>query len=98
MTKMRTEEETILEEAARLVTGDRQNSYGPPDQDFQRTAKMWEALLGTCVQEDKTLKIPPKFVAMCMIALKLSRETHQNKRDNWTDTAGYAYCGSLCSE
>jgi hypothetical protein len=85
----------ILEEALELTKGDRQASYGPPDQDFARTAKMWEVILQPCINEGK-LEIEPRFVAMCMIALKLSRETHQRKRDNWVDIAGYSRCGSLC--
>jgi hypothetical protein len=81
-------EETILDEAARITSGDRQASYGPPDQDFARTAAMWSAIKGVSFE--------PREVAMFMIALKLSRETHQRKRDNWVDVAGYAHCGSQC--
>ena len=80
--------EDILEEALRITRGDRQASYGPPDQDFRRTAKMWSALKG--------VEFEPREVALFMIALKLSRETHQSKMDNWVDVAGYARCGSLC--
>lgn len=81
--------EDILTEALRLTSGDRQAQYGPPDQDFQRTAQMWSALKG--------VPFTAKEVAMFMICLKLSRQTHQDKRDNWVDIAGYARCGSLCS-
>jgi hypothetical protein len=84
------EQESILEEARRIVKGDRQNQYGPPDQDFQRTAKMWSALKG--------VEFSAQDVAMFMICLKLSRQTHQNKRDNWVDVAGYAECGSKCGQ
>ena len=80
--------EDVLEEALRITKGDRQNQYGPPDQDFQRTAAMWSALKG--------VQFTAQDVAAFMIALKLSRQTHQNKRDNWVDIAGYARCGSLC--
>ena len=90
-------DECVLDEAKRLQGGDRQNSYGPPDQDFKRTAKMWEAILGAYVERDE-LSIPPAAVSLCMIALKLSRETHQHKRDNWVDIAGYAKCGHICRE
>lgn len=79
--------EDVLEEALRITRGDRQAQYGPPDQDFQRTAAMWTALKG--------VEFTAKEVAMFMIALKLSRQTHQDKRDNWVDIAGYARCGSL---
>jgi hypothetical protein len=82
------EEEDILEEALRITKGDRNASYGPPDQDFQRTAKMWSAIKG--------VEFEAREVALFMIALKLSRETHQRKRDNFVDIAGYARCGSLC--
>lgn len=81
-------QESILLEAERLTDGDRQAQYGPPEQDFSRTAAMWNALFGwTATARD---------VAMAMICLKLSRQTHQNKRDNWTDIAGYAKCGHRC--
>jgi hypothetical protein len=78
----------ILEEALRITKGDRNASYGPPDQDFQRTAAMWSAIKG--------VPFEAREVALFMVALKLSRETHQRKRDNWVDIAGYARCGSLC--
>lgn len=80
--------EDILEEALRITKGDRNASYGPPDQDFTRTAAIWSALKGVTFEA--------REVALFMIALKLSRETHQRKRDNWVDVAGYARCGSLC--
>ena len=82
------EDEDVLEEALRITRGDRQNQYGPPDQDFQRTADMWSALKGVTFTK--------KEVAMFMILLKCSRQTHQDKRDNWVDIAGYARCGNLC--
>lgn len=89
-------EEDILEEALRITKGDRQATYGPPDQDFRRTADMWTALFAEKIRGGKDFA--PSDVAMAMICLKLSRETHQKKRDNWVDAAGYARCGSLCSE
>lgn len=84
------EVEDVLEEALRLTSGDRQNQYGPPDQDFARTAAMWTALFGH--------KFEARDVAMAMICLKLSRETHQKKRDNVVDGAGYFRCLHLCNE
>ena len=80
--------EDVLEEALRLTSGARQASYGPPDQDFRRTADAWSALFGW--------DVTPQQVAMAMIVLKCSRQTHMKKRDNWTDMAGYARCGHLC--
>lgn len=75
--------ETPLQEAQRLVHGDRQASYGHPIEDFTRTGRMWGAILGT---DD----VPPEKVALCMIAVKMSRECNRPKRDNAVDIAGYA--------
>lgn len=74
--------ETILEEAQRLVYGDRQQSYGHPADDFNRTAQMWSAILG--------VEVTAKQAALCMCAVKISREVNAPKRDNLTDLAGYA--------
>ena len=82
------DKESILLEAERLTDGDRQSQYGPPEQDFSRTASMWNALFGW--------NATARDVAMAMICLKLSRQTHMAKRDNWTDIAGYAKCGWRC--
>jgi len=81
-------DEDVLDEAKRLTSGERNNSYGPPNQDFAKTATMWRVILGVDVE--------PKDVALCMIALKLSRATWAAKRDNWVDIAGYARCGFQC--
>jgi hypothetical protein len=82
----------ILDEAKELTTGPRNNQYGPPDQDFQRTADMWNGLFGDMLVEP----FQAKHVAMAMIALKLSRARWMDLRDNWVDIAGYARCGHIC--
>lgn len=75
------ESESILEEAERLVVGARGADYGHPSEDFGRTAKMWTAILGH--------PVTAADVALCMVALKLSREVNRPKRDNRVDAAGY---------
>lgn len=87
-------QEDILEEALRITSGDRQASYGPPDQDFARTANLWNSLFAHKLSGSFT----PSDVAMAMICLKLSRETHQCKRDNRVDIAGYARCLDICQQ
>ncbi len=87
---IRVDEKDVLVEALKLTTGDRQNQYGAPDQDFERTAQMWSALKG--------VKFTTQEVAMFQICIKLSRNTHQSKRDNWVDIAGYARCGDVCRQ
>lgn len=76
------EHKSILPEAESLVHGDRNKDYGPPIEDFTRTAKIWSAILG--------IEIRPEQVPLCMIAVKLSRECNRPKRDNMVDIAGYA--------
>ena len=73
---------SILEEAHRLVHGDRGADYGSPLDDFTRTARMWSAILGAYVSAEQ--------VGLCMIALKISRQCNKPKRDNMVDVAGYA--------
>jgi hypothetical protein len=89
------DEEDILAEASRITRGSRQAQYGPPDQDFRRTADMWSALFISKLKDGVTFE--SRDVALAMILLKTSRETHQRKRDNWVDIAGYASCGSRCN-
>ena len=85
---------SVCQEAHALQSGDRQNQYGAPDQDFRRTAEMANALF-----VDKLRKpLTNVDVSMFMILLKLSRQTHQTKRDNWVDIAGYAQCGQSCDD
>ena len=74
-------QESILEEAKRIVHGDRGENYGYPFEDFSRTAKIWSAILG--------INIEPEQVALCMIGVKISREVNRPKRDNIVDGAGY---------
>lgn len=90
------EPKDILLEAYEVTRGDRQSSYGPPDQDFRRTAGMWSALFKDMLKDG--VEFEPFHVAQAMILLKMSRQLHQRKKDNWTDAAGYARCGWICDE
>jgi hypothetical protein len=80
--------ETILEEAARLTSHDRQGVYGHPKEDFARTALIWTGILRERLKPG--LQIRPEDVPLCMIGVKLAREAHRHKRDNPVDIAGYA--------
>jgi hypothetical protein len=82
---------SVIEEALRLVHGDRQESYGHPTEDFARTGRMWGAILGIP-------DVTPRLVALCLIALKVSRETHRHKDDTLVDIAGYAETLALIEE
>ena len=87
--------ETILEEAQRIVYGDREAQYGNPALDFARTGTMWGAILADwAITTQGQDPVPMHLVAACMAALKLSRIVQTpTKRDSWTDLAGYAAAG-----
>lgn len=89
----------VLAEAQRLITGDRNNQYGPPTQDFKRSADMAQALGYRRLDPNgEIVDLVPSDVAILISCVKLSRLMHQRtKRDNWTDLAGYAGCGYECS-
>ena len=87
---------TVLQEANDLIYGERNAAYGPPNQDFQRTADMWTGLFQYKLKEGERFR--PQDVAYFMIALKLSRAQHSDKRDNAVDIAGYAGCSWRCIE
>jgi hypothetical protein len=75
--------ESILNEAERLVSGDRGDDYGHPRDDFAKTAGAWQALFGW--------ECTPAQVALAMIVVKLSRlQVTPQKRDSIVDIAGYA--------
>lgn len=83
--------EDVLNEAARLITGDRNHTYGSPTQNFTDTAAVWNTILRRKLKDGESIQ--PGEVAAMMVGLKLVRMVAQPKRDNWTDIAGYAGCG-----
>lgn len=79
--------ENILQEADRLVGGDRQKDYGHPYHDFAKTAKLWSVVLGDILKPGK--EVTREQVALCMVMVKMSRQLNRPKRDNIVDGAGY---------
>ena len=74
-------DKSLLDEAYKLVTGDRQQSYDHPARNFDRIARLWSVAL------DK--EITAEDVATCMILVKIARQLHAPKRDNLVDAVGY---------
>jgi hypothetical protein len=99
-------QETILQEAQRLVHGNRQASYGHPIDDYTCTGRLWSAILDRWLRDigylkDSDIKLPdidPRIATLMMSAMKISREVHKHKRDNLVDQAGYAECTSMIAE
>lgn len=81
--------ESVAEEAQRIVTGSRRETYGPVMESFERIAKKWSVTLGT--------PVTAKQVSLCMIDLKTCRELGKAHRDNWVDICGYAILGEQLS-
>lgn len=80
------DEQSVLEEAAKCVTGPRRRDYGTPDENFSLIASLWSVQLKH--------EVTPMQVALCLILLKVARQSNSPKRDNLVDIAGYAQCAS----
>ncbi len=85
--------ETVLDEAIRITDGARQADYGHPRDDFARTALMWTGILGGKLREGA--EVTAADVPLCMIAVKLARQSHRHKRDNLVDIAGYSRTAAM---
>ena len=85
----------LLEAACMCVCGDRQETYGKVEDNFNRIANFWTIYIG---RDD--LAFTATDVAAMMALLKLARIASSTqdgampKADNWIDLAGYAACGS----
>lgn len=73
--------ETILEEAQRLITGDRNHTYDHPLDNFNRIARIWSVIFGIEVTEEQ--------VGLAMVGVKIARQAYKPTRDNLVDGAGY---------
>lgn len=81
----------ILNEAASLIVGDREQDYGAPEDNFQRIADIWNVLF-------PEVEFTPAKVALAMLALKLARTPQGYKHDTAVDAAGYAALYAELSE
>ncbi|BBC53849.1 hypotheical protein [Mycobacterium phage PP] len=78
-------QESILEEAQRLIHGPRNKNYGHPRENFADIAALFSGYLGQEVSDVD--------VANLMILVKIARVKGTGyHRDSFTDIAGYAGC------
>lgn len=85
-------DETVLQEANRIIYGDREQTYGDPAQNFDATASLWNGYLHAKYRVTGSMDFNALDVAHMMMLLKMAREIHMHKRDNVVDMAGYAGC------
>lgn len=82
-----------LEEATKIVTTDREEQYGSPEDNFALIASLWTLYFSY------ELCISTEDVVNMMILLKVARNaTGTGKVDNYVDIAGYAACGAELME
>lgn len=73
---------SLYEKAEQLIHGEKRDAYGPIEESYDRIAAIWSGILG--------INLDARHVALCMIGLKLYRESVQHKEDNIVDIYGYA--------
>lgn len=80
---MKDERRKVLEDAAELITGDRNKTHGNYSFESERIADIWS---GICSET-----IDPANVPLMMIGLKVARASAGLiNRDDFVDIAGYA--------
>jgi hypothetical protein len=78
---------SVLNEANSVVNGARADTYGGPEDSFNRIAALWNAY--------GNLALTAVDVAVMMGLLKVARlKNSPAHRDSWVDLAGYAACGA----
>jgi hypothetical protein len=87
-------EETVLEEAERLVGGERRGQYGHPLDAQTRIGEFFTVVLRDKLKAGE--KVTWKDVNLCMIGLKMARAMHNMSRDTLVDVAGYSRVNELC--
>jgi hypothetical protein len=78
----------ILEKANEIVnlrSEEKERQYGPFEEGMSKAAELASIITGK--------EISTKDMYLCMVALKLSRESYSHKEDNLLDAV--AYLGSL---
>lgn len=86
---------SVLEEAHKIIYGDREQTYGKPSKNLDTIAKMWNAYL--LAVENRSLNA--KDVAVMMVLLKSARlANQQTHRDSVVDICGYAALIERCDD
>ena len=87
----------ILETAKEIVTSDRNNQYGEPEDNFDTIASLWNAYL--VGKHSDGAVITAKDVALMMVLFKVGRILTSTtvKEDSYIDAAVYIACAAECA-
>lgn len=89
-TDMEDLEMTVLEEADKIINGERQDAYGAPEDNFRTIADFWTVYLRDIGVLANARTLYPIDVAHMMTLLKIARTSGQKPvRDNYVDAIGY---------
>jgi len=83
-------QETILDEAIRITSGERRRDYDSATPNHVRIANLWNAYISG--RKAPASPLSPGDVALMMILLKIARAAFTATRDSAVDIAGYARC------
>jgi len=72
----------ILNDAKKLIGGNRQKDYGDKLTNHKNIAALWSIFL--------QVNITAHDAAVCMALVKIARLMHQHKKDSYIDLAAYA--------
>lgn len=87
--------DSVLQEAHKIIYGDREKTYGKPSKNLDTIGKMWTAY----VTASGLTEFSAKDVAVMMVLLKAARLANDpNHRDSVVDICGYAALIERCDE
>lgn len=81
------EQESILDKAKQITSGERQKNYGHPKENFKRIAEMWNVYLDNRTNCWSSISV--EDVAWMMVLLKIARDQNKPTYDNLLDSIGY---------
>lgn len=89
----------ILDKAKEMVTGQREQDYGSPEDNFNIIAEYWMTYLDAVFRTRGIVELTADDVANMMCLFKLARiTTGTGTADSYIDLAGYAACGGELTE
>ena len=89
----------ILETASKLVCGDREQQYSPPENSFRAIAELWNAYLLNADVLTTGRMLEADDVVLMMALFKIARiQTGSYNDDSFVDACGYIACAGEIAE